>query len=539
MVRTTLDHLARGGIRDHLGGGYHRYSTERTWTVPHFEKMLYDNALLASVFLEAYEITGDDRWKREAEAIFTFVAAELTDPDRGGFYSALDAETDGEEGAYYVWTRDEVEQILGDGPDTLLFLKTYGLNGQPNFEGGRYVLNRPETVAAQAEGVGMTPEALDARLAPLRAKLLEARDARPTPLRDDKVLTAWNGLMIAAYADGYRVLGDESYRQAAEKAAGFLWETLRNDDGQLLRTYRAGEAKLDAYLEDYAFFTLGLLRLHEATGEAKWLDRARVLADRLIADFEDEKDGGFYFTADDHESLLARPKDPYDSAIPSGNSVAVLALLELADATGEPSYRDVAGKALRNFSFALEQTPSGVPFLLVGLMDFLDDAPRAAVDPDRPDNPANLADPLGVGNPQGVLSAKAALHKNESPRPGETVRIDVTLDIADGWHVYANPAGDPAMIPTEVTLADDAPARLDSVVYPAGIPLGSPAGGGAPPALIYEVGTTIPARARLARDVKPGPLTLTLRLRYQACNDRACRPPATLDVPLRLEVQAP
>ena len=243
MVVMTLDRMARGGIRDHLGGGYHRYSTDRYWLVPHFEKMLYDNAQLASVHLAAFEITHDPRWRDEAEATFAFVERRMTAPE-GGFYSALDAETKGEEGAYYVWTRDEVKAALGEGPDADLFAEVYGLTGEPNFEGGRYVLHEPRTRAEQAEALKLTPEELETRLRPLRARLLAARDKRPAPLCDDKVLTGWNGLMIAAYADGYRVLKVEKYRQAAEKAAGFLLEKLRLPDGRLLRTYRQGQAKL-------------------------------------------------------------------------------------------------------------------------------------------------------------------------------------------------------------------------------------------------------------------------------------------------------
>ena len=221
MVLFTLDRMARGGIRDQLGGGYHRYATSRYWIVPHFEKMLYDNAQLASVHLMAFEITGDARWRDEAEATFAFVARTMTSPE-GGFYSALDAETAGGEGAYYVWSRDEVKAVLGEGPDQEVFSQVYGLKREPNFEGDRYVLLEPRPRSEQAEKLKITPEELEERLGPLRQKLLAAREKRPAPLRDDKVLTAWNGLMIAAYADGYRVLKNEAYRQAAEKAADFL-----------------------------------------------------------------------------------------------------------------------------------------------------------------------------------------------------------------------------------------------------------------------------------------------------------------------------
>ncbi len=323
MVVSTLDHMARGGIRDQLAGGYHRYATSRYWIVPHFEKMLYDNAQLASSHLLAFELTADPRWRTEAEATFAFVARTMTAAE-GGFFSALDAETGGEEGRYYVWSRDEVAQVLGEGDESLAFMQVYGLRREPNFEKDRYVLLEPRTRSEQAATLKTTPEALEVRLTPQRAKLLAVRNRRPAPLCDDKVLTSWNGLMIAAYADGYRLLKEPRYRAAAEKAADFLLAKLRTPDGRLLRTYRSGRAKLPAYLEDYAYLAHGLLRLHAATGDPNRLAQARTLTDRMIDDFADTENGGFFYTADDHESLIARPKDPIDgvSAEPPGSVAA-------------------------------------------------------------------------------------------------------------------------------------------------------------------------------------------------------------------------
>ena len=357
MVLLTVDRMARGGIRDQLAGGYHRYSTDRYWLVPHFEKMLYDNAQLASVHLLAFELTHDMRWRDEAQATLAFIERRMTAPE-GGFYSALDAETKGEEGAYYVWTRDQVQANLAGDLRVDLFSKVYGLDAEPNFEGGRYVLHESRTRAEQSKALKITEEELESRLIPLRAKLLAARDKRPAPLCDDKILTGWNGLMIAAYADGYRLLKVDKYRQIAEKAATFLFEKLRLPDGRLLRTFRLDRAKLPAYLEDYAFFTFGLLKLHAATGDARWLKEARSLADRMIADFEDRDEGGFFFTADGHESLLARAKDPFDNALPAGNSMAILDLMELYRVTGDVSYRDHAGRGAWGVEFGDFQSPS-------------------------------------------------------------------------------------------------------------------------------------------------------------------------------------
>jgi uncharacterized protein YyaL (SSP411 family) len=519
MVRETLDHMARGGIRDQLAGGYHRYAVSRYWIVPHFEKMLYDNAQLASAHLLAFEATGDPRWRREAEDTFAFVARTMTAPE-GGFYSALDAETDGEEGQYYVWTRDQIKQVLGDGDDYDAFAQVYGLKREPNFEKGRYVLLEPRTRAQQAETLKTTPEALEARLAPLRAKLLAARDRRPAPLRDDKVLTSWNGLMIAAYAEGFRVLKEERYRRAAEKAADFLWSTLRTPGGRLLRTYRAGRAKLPAYLEDYAFLAHGLLRLHAATSDPKRLAQAKELTDRMIADFADPKEGGFFYTADDHESLLARPKDPYDGALPSGNSVAVRNLVALSALTDDAKYLDHAGKALEAFSTAMAQNPIGLPMMLTGLEEYLDARPDS-----KKEEPAGK----GPAGSQDVVTAKAAPAKPSEAGPGREFDVTLTVTVKPGWHVYANPAVSEIMRPTTVTLAPLDGAKLVKVTYPAG-ELKKLSPGSDEPAAVYENEVKLAARVRLDKDVKAD--ALTLKLQYQACNDRACLAPATLLVPV-------
>jgi uncharacterized protein YyaL (SSP411 family) len=527
MVEKTLDQMARGGIRDHLGGGYHRYATDRFWRVPHFEKMLYDNAQLASVHLEAFEITHDPRWRDEAIATFAWIERKMTAPE-GGFFSALDAETHAEEGAYYVWTRAEATSLLGEGPAAERFAAVYGLAGEPNFEGARYVLHEPLTRAEQARALKTTPETLESQLGPLRSRLLNARDKRPTPLCDDKVLTGWNGLMIAAYADGYRVLKVDRYRQAAEKAANFLLDKLRLPDGRLLRTYRQGQAKLAAYLEDYAFLAHGLLRLHAATGDRRWLQDARTLVDRMIADFEDRAEGGFFFTAEGHETLLARAKDPFDNALPSGNSMAILDLMALYAATGETSYRDHAGKALDAFSASLTQTPAAMPMIVVGLGQYLDSRPDT-----RAVNRLNhgVRDMMPV--PTVTATARLAPGAPTAPAAGSEFDAVIRLQIETGWHIYANPTGLSDMKPTSLDLDPRSPrlARMVSVSYPRGDSkvLGSI---GTEKVMLYEGTVELQARFQLAEDSKPGPGTIVLRLSYQACNDRLCQAPARLEIPL-------
>ncbi len=320
MVAFTLENISRGGIRDHLGGGYHRYATDRRWVVPHFEKMLYDNAQLASVLLAAFELTKDPRWRAEAEAIFGFVESKMTSPE-GAFYSALDAETGGEEGAYYVWTREEVKTALGESADAPAFAKVYGLDGEPNAEGGHYVLREPHSRAEAAAGLTLSEVELEARLAPLRKRLLSVREKRPAPLRDDKVLCAWNGLMIAAYADGYRVLKDERYRKTAEKRRGVLAREAQ-DQG------RTAVADLPGGQRQAAGVSRGLCLPGAWLVTAAPRDRRSAMAAQKRRRWSIEwspisktrRKAASSSPRSDHEQLLARAKDPFDNALPSGNS---------------------------------------------------------------------------------------------------------------------------------------------------------------------------------------------------------------------------
>jgi hypothetical protein len=513
QVLKTLELMARGGIRDHLAGGYHRYSTKRDWSVPHFEKMLYDNAQLATTHLMALERTKDRLWSDEAVATFAFVKQSLTSPE-GGFYSALDAEVAGEEGQSYVWSRDEVNKILGP-TDAPLFRIVYGLDREPNFEHGRFVLLEPKTRKSLAAELRVTTEELEAKLAPMRAKVLAVREKRPSLLRDDKILSSWNGLMIAAYADGYRILKDESYRAAAEKAADFLLSKMRTAEGRLLRTYRNGQAKLPAYLEDYACLAHGLLRLHKATGDATRLSQAKALTDRMIADFNDPKLGGFYYTAGDHESLLARSKDPFDNAVPSGNSVAIRVLVALGVATGDRQYLDLAEKALNAFSGSLARTPAGSPLMLLGLDEYLD--ARGASSKAVASKPAARANGVVTGSaPEADL------------KPGETIEVPIKIKVHSGYHIYANPPSNDDVIATTVSLVKADGLKLVAVGYPEGVEKVL-ASSGAEKVKLYEGEAII--YVRIAIDARAiGAKEAVIKVRYQACDDKACLAPATLEV---------
>ena len=534
MVLETIDHMARGGIRDQLAGGYHRYATSRYWIVPHFEKMLYDNAQLATTHLLAFEATGDPRWRAEAEATFAFIERSMTSPE-GAFYSSIDAETRGEEGEYYVWTREQVAEAIGDGPDADMFSQVYGLKRDPNFEKNRYVLLEPRSRADQAGSLKTTPEALEAKLGPLRAKLLAARDQRPAPRRDDKILTAWNGLMIAAYADGYRVLKVDRYRLAAEKGADFLLKNLRTSEGKLLRTYCDGRAKLPAYLEDYAFLAHGLLRLHAATGDSQRLQQARELTDKMVDGFLDKRGGGFFFTADDHESLIARSKDPVDNVLPSGNSVAIRNLVALGKLTGEKRYLDIAGQALNAFSATMLRSPASVPLMLVGLSEYLDARPG----PDAPLAEDSVAKPLDSSK-YVTATGKVVESKGQPISAGTEIQVAIDIKIADGWHIYANPTGIDEIPPTKLTLEAEAGSAtmLDSVTYPEGVAKILASTSKAKVSL-HEGTITLLAKVKLDPKLKPGPHALVFNLYCQACNDKSCMSPAKLSVKVPFEAGSP
>ena len=354
MVRKTLDEMARGGMYDHLAGGFHRYSVDERWLVPHFEKMLYDNAQLAKVYLEGHQATGDPFYRKVATEILDYVLREMTSPE-GGFYSATDADSEGEEGRFFVWTPGEVETALGDEEAARRFGAYYDVSERGNWE-GRSILNTSRTGPRVAKLLGVDAGALEAEVAASKARLYDARLKRVPPGLDDKVLTAWNGLMIGAFAEGHRVLGDRRYLEAAERAAAFVTTRLRADDGRLLRTYREGHAHLSAYLEDYAYLAEGLLDLYEAGGDVRWLRAAEGLAERTREDFADEA-GGFYSTARGHEALIVRHRDGHDGATPNANAVAAHVLARLSFHLGRDDLREDAARAIRAYGKAIARQP--------------------------------------------------------------------------------------------------------------------------------------------------------------------------------------
>jgi uncharacterized protein YyaL (SSP411 family) len=376
MVTLTLDQMARGGMYDQLGGGFHRYSTERTWTVPHFEKMLYDNAQLAEVYARAYRVTRSPLYRRIVEETLAYVKREMMSPE-GAFYSSQDAETNHEEGRFYVWTDAELDAALPDKADNRLARKVWGAAGPPNFENKYHIFTRHQPLAEVARKAKGSEDALRSRVVAVGKKLLDVRGKRPRPFTNKSALTAWSGLMIAGFAAAGRDLKEPAHVETAARAADFLLRHQLTKDGRLLRTYgarpgKAPAAEGSAYLEDYAFLVHGLLTLHQARGEKKWLEQARALTDTMIRYHGDKKAGGYYFTANDHEKLFARSKDQYDGATPSGNSIALLNLVRLWRTTREERYRAEAERGFKAFAGSMKASPVSLTTMIRALDLYLD-----------------------------------------------------------------------------------------------------------------------------------------------------------------------
>lgn len=372
MVEQTLQAMRRGGVYDHVGFGFHRYSTDREWFLPHFEKMLYDQALLTMAYTEAYQATGDVEYQQTAREIIAYVLRDMTAPE-GGFYSAEDADSEGEEGKFYLWTADDVRAVLGDA-DADLFMNVYHFEPGGNFReeatGHRTGANLPhlrKSLREVAVELDMPEDALRARLESARERLFAHRERRVHPHKDDKILTDWNGLMVAALAKAARAFDEPAYAGAAERAVAFILKALRRPDGRLLHRYRDGEAGLPALVEDYAFVTWGLLELYETTFDAEHLRAALDLNADLIAHFWDEAGGGFFTTPDDGEALLVRQKAIYDGAIPSGNSAAMRNLLRLGRITGDARFEERAAQIGRAFSEMVNRMPSAFTLAMVAL----------------------------------------------------------------------------------------------------------------------------------------------------------------------------
>jgi uncharacterized protein YyaL (SSP411 family) len=514
MLVLTLDRMARGGLMDQLAGGFHRYSTDEAWLVPHFEKMLYDNASLAWLYAEASALAPDQGFDRVARLTLDFVLREMTGSE-GGFLSAIDAETDGHEGAYYTWTAEELEAAL-PGNEGGLFRAVYGLEGPPPLEGNRYVLFLHTPLAEQARAGGLPEAELLRRLETGRRALLEARSRRKGPLTDDKVLADWNGLMIGAMARAGARLAEPRYVAAAERAADFILSRLAS--GETLRhAYREGQAHVPAFLDDYAFLVEGLLQLHAATGEPRWRDQAVRLAEEQEGRLGDAAGGG-WFAAGEDPWLLFRSKPAFDGALASGNGIGALNALDLARLTGEPAWAGRAEATLLAFAEGMAQAPLAHVTLARALDRFLE-SPRPAVAPGVSPAPAPTAPAAGALEDEAYdaveLDGRLGTSEDEEWKP---FRIEVA--VRKGWHLNGNPAG-PGLVPTAVT---GLVGRVRALRYPAP----ETWDGGAEPVPVYRGRVAIEGEIE-----RRGGGAAGIEVSYQACDETRCLPPVSRVVRLR------
>ncbi len=467
----------------------------------------------------------------------------MTDP-QGGFYSALDAETDTVEGKYYVWSHKEVEDILGQ-QDAKIFKTVFGMHEVAVFEHG-YVLNVPKPLNQVAAEQKLTMAELKRRIRDQRQKMLAARSQRKSPFRDDKILTSWNGLMIRALAHAGNVLGRDDYIAAAERAAHFVLSNMRDSEGRLLRTYRVKQAKLNAYLDDYSFLIEGLLSLYEATGEDRWLNASRRLTDDQIKLFWDEKSNGFFFTSHHHEELLARTKNAYDSVLPSGNSVSVRNLVRLSSISKQPKYRNHAQKILELFAPKLKEQPRSMTNMALAMAEFLD---SATVD-EPPQQKSTAADqnaedrtiiPISdeakadgkKKKKDETVTAIAYLSVDKLPAGGKC-SIVVFLDIQKGWHINTNPAKPDYLIPTTFTIKSERGTKLKSVRYPAGSKL--QVEGFEEPVQVYEKRAAIYGILETAGHAAGQSEEIEISIHFQPCTDKQCLRPKTIKLTGKLHI---
>jgi uncharacterized protein len=370
MAHVTLEGMARGGMRDHIGGGFHRYATDQRWLVPHFEKMLYDNALLTKAYIEGFQASGEPLFARVAAETLDYLLRDMRSPE-GGFYSAMDADSEGVEGRYYVWTPSEIEEVLGE-QDARLFCAHFDISESGNWE-GRSIPNRLEPERVAAWRTGETTEKIAEVAAAGQPRVFAARSRRVAPGLDDKILAAWNGLTIGAFAEGYRLFREPRYLDAGARAADFVLALLRSEDGRLLRSWRAGRATVNGFLEDYAFVAEGLVDLYEAGGAQRYLEAASDLAEGMLREFRAE-DGAFFMTQRGDDTLLLRPREGHDGALPGANATAAHVLARLSFHFGRVDFRDAARQAIEAYGEAIARQPRGFAKSLIAL-EYLTEGP--------------------------------------------------------------------------------------------------------------------------------------------------------------------
>ena len=551
MITATLDAIWLGGVHDHLGGGFHRYSTDAEWLLPHFEKMLYDNAQLMRAYTDGYRMTEKPRYRRAVAGIYRWLGRKMAG-DGGRFFSAIDSEIAGEEGETYVWHYDEIINVLGE-TDGALFAKVYNVDPDGNYteeatgeRPGTNILHLDRPITELAKQRGAEPRAFRQRLRKMCRTLLSERDTWRQPEVDDKTITAWSGMMIASLAYAGRTLDEPKYTRAAADAAEFILQYMR-PDGRLMRIYRGGEASQPAFLDDYANLARGLLELYRATGHPRWLNEAQGLADTMLARFADEQDGGFFFTTESHEQIMGtRSKRLQGSGnVPTANGVAAEVMLELGRVTEESRYTDAGVRTLESLSGVMAQSPRAVESLVYDAAMHLNPieqkSPRATTETAKQSDasatqPSDDAEPDAVHEnapvTASVFSSRLRVH------PGQTFHVAVALDIHDGWHLYGpNPDVD-FVKPTTVAMKSHASFSAGDMDVPAGRTKQDP--------VLDQKLTTYEGRVwfrlpvTVSRNAETGETKLVLELNTQACDARRCLPPRTtsISVPVTVDPDA-
>jgi len=559
-VTRTLDAMWLGGMHDHIGGGFHRYSTDTEWLLPHFEKMLYDNARLLRNYAEAAAATREPRYRRAVADIFRWLTRKMTHPE-GGFYSAIDSGEVGEEGVFYLWTVDELKELLGES-DADLFAEIYGFEKRGNFReestGERTGENIPhleKPIAALADARGREPEALREKLAALRAKLLEARQSRPFPHKDDKILTGWNGLMIEALAYAGRTLDAPEYTESAERAADFILQNLRTGDG-LLRSYRNGQAHQPAFLDDHAYLAAGLLELHDSTGDERWLKAARRLGDILLADFGDPDEGGFYLSSESVPTPFARSKALQGGGnLPDPNGTAARVLLELSRKTGEPRYAEAARQTNEAFAGLAAGMARGKEEILLAILKAeRPDAETGAPPVERASSPSpdtragETGEPAGRGvDPPPPPEKTHAREKREDPvsfrlatpkesyAPGEPIPVSLRLTVDEGWHLYGENPDLDFLVPVRVEPVALPRFEIGEVEVPKPKEKTDPILEKTVRSYEGEIEYTVAYRVR--EDAASGPALVALKVTVQACDAERCLAPETVTMRLPVTIK--
>lgn len=502
-LKHTLNAMAQGGIYDQVGGGFHRYSTDEEWLIPHFEKMLYNQGHLARVYLHAYQLTEDPTYKRIASQTLDYLLSEMKGA-KGGFYSATDADSEGEEGLFFVWKEDEINSVL---PADLakLAIDLFSVKRTGNFE-GRNILNLPVALDDYAKAHQMELPGLFKQVDKIRKLLWQSREKRLHPLRDDKVVTAWNGMVINALAEAAGILKQADYLEQAKQAAEFLWQNNRMDSGRFFRAYLNGSASVTAAQEDYAYYAEALIRLYDATGDSNWLQKAKAVTEIMLEDFWDKQQGGFFMAG---QSKIApqmhRLKEVHDGAIPSGNSVAVRVLAELYARTGEEIYLEKAMASIAAFSEQISANPAAYSYLLVAVDQILDGE---------------------TGNIQYAGRGAVTVRSQLETLTDNSFILKIDLKLKPGWHINTHKPLQKDLIATEISLSNEAKAwQLESVIYPE--PMQKKMQFQLSMLALYEGNVQLTAKLK-KQDSSYSQLPLTISL--QACNEQHCLAPEKLQL---------